>query len=268
MWYTLARGASAGGGLNDKCQFPVRGVRRPVRHLPAGCRAPPVPPARWFSCTRTGAMPGSSSSRLIHDEGQPSYSVRLWRSPGGARIGPGIGSAVPEVFADAILHGVPVPRHGSLLGWDDGRDHHGTDRFLCGVHAPVSGAFVGADAARGHSRNPVAPVRRRVRPRAMVLEVLPGRADRLARRPHRSELRAWFSGRTQRRSLALDCCVVADDIVESFAGPTLQRGRYVYYEALRAGKPVPSLEALLAGAKIDLAPRLRLRPRRKPATGR
>jgi len=38
----------------------------------------------------------------------------------------------------------------------------------------------------------------------------------------------------------------------------LQRGRYVYYQALRAGKPVPSLRVLLAATgKIDLAPRFR-----------
>jgi hypothetical protein len=57
--------------------------------------------------------------------------------------------------------------------------------------------------------------------------------------------------------LGSGCCAVAHDI-RSPEGPMLQRGRYVYYQALRAGKPVPSLRVLLAATgKIDLAPRFR-----------
>ena len=56
--------------------------------------------------------------------------------------------------------------------------------------------------------------------------------------------------------LGSNCCAVAHDVRRP-AGPTLQQGRYVYYQALQAGKPVPSLRSLLAGTKTDLAPRLR-----------
>jgi hypothetical protein len=55
--------------------------------------------------------------------------------------------------------------------------------------------------------------------------------------------------------LGWDCCVVARDIAVR-DGFTLRRGRYVYYEALRAGKKVPAIDALLAEHnKADLAPR-------------
>jgi hypothetical protein len=55
--------------------------------------------------------------------------------------------------------------------------------------------------------------------------------------------------------LGSDCCAVARDIT-SPDGHTLRRGRYVYYEALRAGKPVPPLRKLLATAdRADLASR-------------
>ena len=54
-----------------------------------------------------------------------------------------------------------------------------------------------------------------------------------------------------------DCCAVARDIT-SPEGHTLQRGRYVYYQVLRAGRPMPSLDVLLANtSKVDLAPRFR-----------
>lgn len=55
--------------------------------------------------------------------------------------------------------------------------------------------------------------------------------------------------------LGSDCCAVAHDL-RTPDGPTLPRGRYVYYQALRAGKSAPPLSVLLAGTgKVDLAPR-------------
>ena len=57
--------------------------------------------------------------------------------------------------------------------------------------------------------------------------------------------------------LGSNCCVVARDVA-SPEGYTLPQGRFVYYQALLARKPVPSLSALLADAgRVDLAPRLR-----------
>jgi hypothetical protein len=191
-----------------------------------------------------------------HYEGQPSYSVRSWRSPGGARIGPADGSLVPEVFANAIVHGVPVPRNGSFFGWDDG----GTIRALIAFYTEYT---------------PQSPVPSwATMPRAGIPDIQwPQFTDEAL-------LGRWFWEHYQdRRIISLDsliaatpgvvfwvdtgavlgsdCCVVAHDI-KSHAGPTLERGRYVYYQALRAGKPVPSLRVLLSETgKIDLASRLR-----------
>ena len=191
------------------------------------------------------------------DAGRPSYSVRRWRSPDGARIDPGADTAIPGVFADAILHGVPVPRHGSLMGW---RDNAGAIAALIAFYAEYT------------PRSPVpswAPM-----PRAGTPETRwPPFADESVLGPwlwkyYRAGRLVSLDGLIAANPgmvfwtdtaaiLGSNCCVVAGDIVGP-SGPTLQRGRYVYYEALRAGKHVPSLEALLAGAKVDLAPRLRL----------
>lgn len=203
---------------------------------------------------------GSDASFFIltadHDEGQPSYAVRRWRSVGGTRIGPNTRSAVPVVFANAIVHGVPVPRHGSLLGWD-------------------GGVAITALIAFYAEYTPGSPVPSwATMPRAGIPDTQwPPFADEPL-------FGSWFWEHYQDgRIISLDgliaatpgvvfwvdtgavlgsdCCVVARDI-KSPACPTLERGRYVYYQVLRAGKPVPSLGALLAEVdKIDLAPRLR-----------
>ena len=190
-----------------------------------------------------------------HDEGQASYSVRRWRRPGGARISSGSGSTVPEVFADAIFNGVPVPRQGSLLGWDDG----GTITALIAFYT-------------GYTPRSPAPSWATM-PRAGVPDTQwPWFADEPLLGP-------WFWEHYRERNIILldgliaanpgvvfwadtgavlgsGCCLVEHDI-RNPADAILPRGRYVYYQALRAGKPVPSLEDLLASAgKIDLAPRL------------
>ncbi len=59
------------------------------------------------------------------------------------------------------------------------------------------------------------------------------------------------------RSLGSGCCGVARDTC-GVSGRTLRRGRYIGIEALRSGRPVPSLTALLAdSSKIDMASRFR-----------
>jgi hypothetical protein len=56
-------------------------------------------------------------------------------------------------------------------------------------------------------------------------------------------------------ALGSNCCAVTRDLTAP-EGFTLQRGLYVYYEALRSGAPVPSLEDLLAVASMtDLGDR-------------
>jgi hypothetical protein len=191
-----------------------------------------------------------------HDGGQPFYSLSPWRAPGGVDIGPGTDTEVPAAFANAIAHGVPVPRHRSFYGWDD----RGTITALIAVYAE----YTPATPEPSWATMPLAGVPEAQWP--------PFAAEHL--------LGHWFWEHYRARSIvSLDgliaatpgvvfwvdtvailgsgCCAVAHDI-RSPEGPTLRRGRYVYYQALQAGKPVPSLKALLADTgKIDLAPRFR-----------
>jgi hypothetical protein len=191
-----------------------------------------------------------------YDEGQPSYSLRPWGAPGGVEIGPGADAAVPDVFANAIAHGVPVPRHGSLCGWDDG----GTITALITVYAE----YTPKSQVPSWATMPLAGI-----PEAQW----PPFADepffghwfwehyRAGRIISLDGLIAATPGvifwADTAAILGSGCCAVAYDI-RSPEGSTLQRGRYVYYQALRARKTVPSLKALLADTgKIDLAPRFR-----------
>jgi hypothetical protein len=191
-----------------------------------------------------------------HGEGCPSYSLRPWRGPGNVEIGPSSDGAVPDMFAAAIAHGVPLPRHGSIYGWEDG----GFITALIAVyaeHTPESPLpswaampLVGIPEAQWppfvdeplfghwfweHCRA------KKIMPLGDLIAATPG-------------VVFWTDTGA---ILGSGCCAVAHDI-RSLEGPMLQRGRYVYYQALRAGKPVPSLRVLLAATgKIDLAPRFR-----------
>jgi hypothetical protein len=190
-----------------------------------------------------------------HDDGQPGYSLSPWHASGGVDIGPGaVPDAVPDAFADVIKHGVPVPRHGSLCGWQD----EGTITALI----PFYAEYTPESPLPSWATMPLAGLPEAEWP-PFADEPLFGN---------------WFWEHHQAGSIvSVDgliaatpgvvfwadtaavigsgCCVVAHDI-RGPEGPTLQRGRYVYYQALRAGKPVPSLKALLADpGKIDLAPR-------------
>jgi hypothetical protein len=191
-----------------------------------------------------------------HAEGQPFYSLSPWRSPGSVDINLAADSAVPDLFANAIAHGVPIPRHGSLFGWDDG----GAITALIAVYAK----YTLESPAPTWATMPLTGIpeaqwppftderlfgqwfweRYRARNIVALGGLIAGTPDTVF----------WADTKA---TLGSDCCIVARDI-RSTDGHTLSRGRYVYYQALRAGKPVPSLRVLLAGAdKIDLAPRFR-----------
>jgi hypothetical protein len=190
-----------------------------------------------------------------HDAGQPCYSLGPWHGTGDVDIGPGaVLDAVPDEVVEVIDHGVPLPRHGSLCGWDDG----GTITALMPFYAE-------------HTPESPAPSWATMPLAGLPEDEWPPFADEPLFGP-------WFWEYAQKGSIVfLDgliaaapgvvfwvdtaavigsgCCAVAHDI-KGPEGPTLQRGRYVYYQALRASKAVPSLKALLADpARIDLAPR-------------
>jgi hypothetical protein len=191
-----------------------------------------------------------------HDEPEPSYSLSPWHASGGVGVGPDIGTAIPDVFVNVIAHGVPVPRHGSFWGWDD----RGTITALI----PVYAEYTPESPVPSWATMPLAGIPETQWP-PFADEPLFGhwfwehyRAGRIisldgliAATPG-----VVFWADTE-AIIGSGCCAVAHDI-KSPEGRTLQRGRYVYYQALRAAKPVPSLRALLADSgKIDLAARFR-----------
>jgi hypothetical protein len=191
------------------------------------------------------------------DEGRPFYSVFPWRAEGIVDIEADDSAPVPEVVANAVTGGVPIPRHGSLWGWvcED------AVTALVVVYAKYSAAL----PQPSWSVMPLAGVQEAQWP--------PFTDERL--------FGHWFWEHYQTGSiiylggliaetpatvfwadtkaiLGSDCCVVARD-VKSPEGPSLRRGRYVYYLALQTGKPVPPLEVLLADpGKTDLALRFQL----------
>jgi hypothetical protein len=195
---------------------------------------------------------------LTHDrrEGMPLYSLRQRGASETVDIEANGDAAVPDVVVNAVTRSVPIPRDGSLFGW----------RYGDAVAALVPVYTTSTPT----SPDPFCAVM----PRVGVPEVQwpPFTEERLlgpwfwahywARRIISvvgliAETPATVFWANTKASLGTQCCVVAQDI-ESGEEYTLRRGIYVYYKALRAGTPVPSLTVLLADSgKIDLAPRFR-----------
>jgi hypothetical protein len=195
---------------------------------------------------------------LSHDCGQgaPLYSLCPWPAGEIVKIEADGGAPIPDVVTNAVTHGVPLPRHGSLFG--------------CTVRDAITALVVIYT-----EYEPTRPLPRwTVMPLAGIPEPQwpPFTGKRLFGHWFWEHYRAGsivslasliaetpdtvFWVNTQ-ENLGSDCCAVARD-VEGPHGCKLRRGRYVYSEALRSGKPVPSLTALLADTgKTDLAPRFR-----------
>jgi hypothetical protein len=186
-------------------------------------------------------------------EGRPSYSLRPWLSGEAASIEVDAPD-VSRLTLNIVTRGVPMPRHGSLLGWARGTDITALVAFYAN-YSPASPEPYWA-------MMPLADIPQSLWPpftgepffgcwfweyyRAGTISSLD---DLIGGTPG-----AVFWINTE-AILGSDCCVVARDIT-SPDGHTLRRGRYVYYEALRAGKPVPPLRILLATAdRADLASR-------------
>jgi hypothetical protein len=184
----------------------------------------------------------------------PVYSLCPW--PCGDVVDVAADGSVPGYVVNAVRRGVPLPRHGSMFGWttDDAVDalvvvysEHVPGRPVpCWTVMPLAGL----PAARW----PPFTGQRFFGPwfweeyRAGRIVLLD---DVIAQAPG-----AVFWVNT-RQALGSASCAVARDVVGA-AGHTVRRGRYVNSEALRAGRPVPSLTALLAEAsKIDIAGRFR-----------
>jgi hypothetical protein len=189
------------------------------------------------------------------------YSLCPWPAGDVIDIDARGSSAVSSLVIRAVTQGIPLPRHGSMFGW---------------ANQAAFGALIVIYTESGPAR----PLPRwSVMPYAGLPESqwppFTGRGFfgqwfwddiRAGNIASLGQLIAESPGAVfwldTRALLASDCCAVARDI-QGPDGHTLRRGRYVYSEALRSGKPVPSLTALLADpAKVDMAPRFR---RRRPS---
>jgi hypothetical protein len=226
--------------------------------------------ARYRIATKTADRSGTVRTMILmlrRDDGpqffvlsqdcrddRPRYSLRVRRSSDSVDIEAKSSAGIPDAVVEAVSHGVPIPRDGSLFGWRS----QGTVATL----VPVYTAF------RPQSPDPFCAVMPRV-------------GTEEARWPPFTDERPfgpWFwQHYAMEEIISLDsliaetpgtvfwadtkpilgshCCAIARDI-KSPGGCTLQRGVYAYFRALRTGEPVPSLGALLASSnKTDLAPR-------------
>lgn len=195
-------------------------------------------------------------------EGQYFYSLRPWLrgETANSEIDP---SDVSLTTLNVVTRGVPMPRHGSLLGWARGTDFSA----LVAFYATYSPMFPDPYWAV----MPLADVPQSSWP-PFASEPFFGcwfweyyRAGNIS---SLDDLIAGTPGTVfwinTKAVLGSDCCAVARDITNP-EGHTLRRGRYVYHETLQAGKPVPPLRKLLATAdRTDLASRFR-RPERADA---
>jgi hypothetical protein len=184
----------------------------------------------------------------------PRYSLHPWPSGEIPITETDDRAAVTRFVMRAVTQGVPIPQDGSVFGWHDG----GVVTALTAIYTQYSPetplpAFTSMPFADlletqwpPYASEPV--FGHWFWDSYQTGDVIP-LAELIARTP---DTIYWVDTKA---ILGADCCVVARD-VKIPEGPTLRRGRYVYYQVLREGKPVPPLAALLADAnKVDLSPR-------------
>jgi hypothetical protein len=184
------------------------------------------------------------------------YTLSPWRAKGAVEIAED-GGEVPELAANAVEQGIPLPRDGSLFGWA----HQEMVTALIVVYAsyrpdlplptwsvmplvgtpevlwpPFSGArFFGHWFWKDYQAANIIQL-------GGLIAANPGIAF-------------WVD---TYQALGSACCVVTSDI-KTRDGRILRRGKYLGAAALRAGAAVPSLTDLIAAAgKIDLAPRFQV----------
>lgn len=195
---------------------------------------------------------------LVRDssQGKPLYSLCSLGAVGEAEIEADGSANIPDVVGQVVTIGVPLPRHGSIFGWSRGDDV----TALVAVYAKYTSRspepswtvmpLVGIPEAQWPPFTGERLLGHWFWEHYRVGSIVP-LDDLIAAAPSTV---FWVGTKA---ILGSDCCAVARDI-SSPKSPLLRRGRYVYFQALRADKPVPSLDALLADPhKIDLTPRFR-----------
>jgi hypothetical protein len=189
---------------------------------------------------------------LDYEKGRPVYSIGLWPAGGIVEISADDDTPVSDTLVDALTYGVPIPRDGSLFGWI----HRASVTALVVVYADESESPVPSWAVM-----PLVGTQEWQWP-PFTSERLFGNwfwkhywagdviclDDLVAGTPGTV---FWVDTKA---ALGSDCCVVARDI-KTFTEHTLQHGCYVYFQALRERKSVPSMQELLGDVgKVDLAP--------------
>jgi hypothetical protein len=193
---------------------------------------------------------------LVQDSNDGAPTYLLWPWPAGDIVGIAEESdgAVPDLVTHVMNNGVPIPRDGSLLGWV----HDGSVTTLMATYAEsapdLAEPVMAVMPLEGTSEAHWAPYTSK-RPFDCWSweEWRAGRVISLDEVIAANPATVWWVDTND--ALGSNCCVVARDVITP-QGHVLCRGRYVYYGALQAGEPIPTLEDLLASAgRLDLSSR-------------
>lgn len=188
------------------------------------------------------------------DGDRPGYTVSRWPLGSTVDIAPDSSTDVPDAVRNVVRQGVPIPRDGSLFGWNGGD----AITALIAVYA----MYTPASPNPSWAVMPLAEIPAAEWP-PFTREPFFGRwfwehywaanlislSGSIAATP---DTVFWVNTKP---ILGSDCCAVKRDI-DGPQGHTLRQGRYAYYEALQGDRAVPPLSALLEDVgKTDLAPR-------------
>jgi hypothetical protein len=181
------------------------------------------------------------------------YWFQQWPAGNSVDIDDDCDAAISDEIVNAVTSGVPIPRNGSLFGWT----HRGAVTALLSVHAE----YTPASPVPSWAVMPLVGVPEGQWPPFTGKRLLGSwfwDGYRTGKIVLLSELIAKSPGAVYwlntKAILGSACCAVTSDL-RSPDGYTLLSGRYVYYKALRDGKLVPSLTALLSDpGKVDLSP--------------
>ncbi len=184
----------------------------------------------------------------------PFYSIRRWRGSEFADIDPAT-TSIPGWATPALTEGIPFPRNGALFGWADAGDITALTTFYSTRQpehpSPSWTAMTLADSAE--CRWP--PFRDQDFSQAFWDFCTASRLVNLSNVI--GQIRGTVYWCATPPSFGTNCCAVARDI-NIPGGHTLRQGRYAYWRSLHEGRPLPSLEDLLADpGKTDLGPRMR-----------
>ena len=201
-------------------------------------------------------VPGEASFYVLsldYEKGEPVYSLGPWPAGVLAEI-PADDTAPPDPVTGVIADAVPIPRDGSLFGWV--RGHAVTALIVIyaeyAPECPVPSWTVMPLADSPESEWPPF-INERLFGRWFWEQYWVGSIVSLGGLVAETPGTVFWVD--TKALIGSDCCAVARDII-SREGQRLQRGRYAYFQALRAGEPVPALDVLLADVgKIDLAPK-------------